>query len=420
VRAVVWSGLRLTAAAAGVVMLAAVGLDRLFVPVFHIAADAAPGLRLALWLMMLNMAVMLPLNLLEAILWGAQRFDRINQIGIPGTVCRVLASYWVVREGWDLVGLAASSLGLTLLLGVARFVTVLRVEPAAFSRGKIHLEGMTGTLLKYSLPAFATNVTRMTRMQFVPAGIGVALGPTAVAHYSLSRRLLDYNEAAGWALAGVVAPTFTSLQASGRTDRQVELFKLGGRFSMALALLLTGFPLVLGGPFLSLWLGPKWGDNAALLCILALGEALPLSQLLTSNMLLGVARHRRLAALLTAEIAVIFLGVWMVSSAYGLFGICIVLAVSGAFFRGLLVLRLGCRVLDIPLMNYAVRSLLPAVLTSGAAVAGLWALTALLPPSNWSSFIVDLAGYGVLAAGSLFVLGGREMVDAMRQVLAAR
>ncbi len=327
VRAVVWSGLRLTAAAGGVVLLAAIGLDRLFVPVFHISADAAPGLRLALWLMMLNMAVMLPLNLLEAILWGAQRFDRINQIGIPGTVCRVLASYWVIREGWDLVGLAASSLGLTLLLGVARFVTVLRVEPAAFSRGAIHMEGMTGMLLKYSLPAFATNLTRMTRMQFVPAGIGMALGPTAVAHYSLSRRLLDYNEAAGWALAGVVAPTFTSLQASGRTDRQVELFKLGGRFSMALALLLTGFPLVLGGPFLSLWLGPKWGDNAVLLWVLALGEALPLSQLLTSNMLLGVARHRRLAVLLTAEIAVIFLGVWMVSSSYGLLGICIVLAV---------------------------------------------------------------------------------------------
>jgi O-antigen/teichoic acid export membrane protein len=257
----------------------------------------------------------------------------------------------------------------------------------------------------------------MTRLQFVPAGIGMALGPTSVAHYSLSRRLLDYSDAFVWALAGVVAPTFTSLQAGGRTDRQVDLFKLGGRFSMALALLLTGFPLVLGGPFLSLWLGPKWGDNAVLLWILALGEALPLSQLLTSNMLLGVARHRKLALVLTAEIAVIFPGVWLVSSSYGLLGICIVLAVSGALFRGLLVLGLGCRVLDIPLFKYVVRSLLPAVLTSGAAVVGLYGLTALLPPTGWPYFLVDLAGYGVLAAGSLFVLGGREMVDAVRRAL---
>jgi O-antigen/teichoic acid export membrane protein len=420
VRAVVWSGLRLTAAGAAVVILAAIGIDRLFVPVFHIPSDSAHGLRLAVWLMMLNIAVMLPLNLLEAILWGAQRFDRIYQLNIPATVCRLLASYWVVQEGWGLVGLAASSLGLTLLLGVARFVMVLRVEPCAFSRGEVNMAGMSRTLLSYSLPAFATNLTGLTRLQFVPAGIGLALGPTAVTHYSLSRRLLDYNDSIVFSMAGVFAPTFASLQASGSTEHQVALFKQGGRFSMALALLLTGLLLVLGRPFLMLWLGPQWGVHARLLWILALGEALPLSQLITSNMLLGLARHRRLAVLLAAEVAVVLPGVWMVSSAHGLFGICVVLALAGALFRGLLVLRLGCRVLEIPLAKHVARNLAPAIATSGAAVAGLALLAVLVPPSSWLFLVIDLAGYGALAVGSLLVLGGREMIDAVRRVVATR
>lgn len=414
VRSSLRSGFALASVAGGVVMLLAIGIDSGFMRVFDIPLEAVPQLRLTLWLVVLNLAVSLPLSLFDAVLWGAERFDRLNQIGVPAAFTRLVASYWVVRSGYGLVGLAASTLCLTLLVGAAKLVAAARVEPAAFSRGPGGTVQMAKTLLQYGVPLFVISISRMTRLQLVPAAVGWALGAASVTHYSLSRRLVDYAEGFLVSLTGVVTPTFALLQARGNVDHQQALYTLGGRLSTALGLLFAGFAVVLGGPFLSLWLGSKWASFAPLMWVLALGEVLPFSQSITGNMLLGVARHRVLAGLLVAEVVAIAVGAVTISNTYGLLGLCIVLAIAGTVFRGVLVMVQGCRVVGMSVARYLLTAIVPPFAVCGIATLGLKMLAATVPPTTWPRFALDVAGYAVISIAALVALGGQDVIQAVR------
>jgi O-antigen/teichoic acid export membrane protein len=413
-RGVVRSGVMLSGAAGLIILVLAVGLDPVFMRMFNVPPEATPQMRLALWLVVTNLAVSLPLNVFDALLWGAERFDRLNQISIPAAVLRLAASYWVVSAGFGLVGLAAALLILSLLVAAAKAVAALQVEPTAFSWGRGVTPGMARILFRYGLPLFVLTVTRMTRLQLIPATVGWVLGPTRVTHYSLSRRLVDYGDSFVYAFTGVVTPTFALLQAKGESEKAISLFTLGGRLSGALGMLFAGFALSLGGPFLALWLGPQWAAYTSLLCVMTLGEVIPISQSATANMLVGMARHRYYAGLLVAEVVVIGIGGVLASQHYGLMGLCIVPAISATVFRGLLVIRQGCNVLGVPLRRYLMTVLAPAAVACGLAGVALQAMVTVIRPTTWARFVVDLGVYGILALGALLVLGGRPLVDMVR------
>jgi O-antigen/teichoic acid export membrane protein len=411
------SGLWVSTAAALMVVAVALGLEQALAAMINITPETATQLRPAFWLVVANLALSLPLSLFEAVLWGAQRFDRLSQIGIPLALLRLFVGYEVVVQGFGLVGLAAATLCLTLIAGAARALVAARIEPAAFSLRRTQVKGAFRDLVTYGLPTFVMTVSRMTRLQLVPGIVGWALGPTQVTHYSLSRRLVDYAEAFLVSATGVMTPTFASLEAEGDVGRQQQLFTLGGRLSAAVAFLFLGFVLLLGGPFLTLWLGAPWARHVPLLWVLALGEVLPLTQSVTGCMLLGLARHRRLAALLVAEVVAIALGTALVTRSYGLLGICAVLAIAGALFRGILVLTFGCRVLRLPLRTYLAETLAPAFLACGLAALGLQALVWLNPPTSWPRFVVSLAAYGFLSVPAVLVLGGPALVRVVRDMM---
>jgi O-antigen/teichoic acid export membrane protein len=416
-RGVVRSGLMLSCAAGICMMVLAAGLDPLFIRMFHVAPVQVPQMHLALWLVVVNLAITLPLNVFDALLWGAERFDRLNQISIPAAVLRVVACYWVVRQGFGLVGLAAAMLALTLIVAAAKAVAALQVEPTAFAWRRGATRGMAQILFGYGLPLFVITVTRMTRLQLIPAAVGWVLGPAGVTHYSLTRRLIDYGEGLIYSSTSVITPTAALLQAKGDSARQATLFTMGGRLSAALGLLFAGFAFSLGGPFLSLWLGPAWAAYSPLLSVLALGEVIPFSQSATGNMLQGVARHRVLAGLFVAEVVVVVIAGVVASQHYGLFGLCVVLAVVGTTFRGLLVMGQGCRVFGVSITHYALTTLAPALGACGLAALGLRLLIVANPPTTWLRFVLDFGGYGVLAGVAIVVLGGKPLVQAIRDRL---
>jgi O-antigen/teichoic acid export membrane protein len=420
VTAVFRSGLVMSTAAGVMVLILGFGLERAFVRVFDIPPEVGPEITTAFWLVLANLALSLPLSLFDAVLWGAQRFDRLSQIGIPAALLRLIVSWWVVQRGFGLVGLAASTLSLTLMVGAARAIVARRIEPAAFSLARGPLGRAVGDLWGYGLPTFVISVSRMVRLQLVPGIVGWALGSAQVTHYSLSRRLVDYAEAFLVSLTGVLTPTFAALQARGDEQRQQVFFTLGGRLSAALAFLFAGFVLLLGSPFLVLWLGPQWARHAPLLWILTIGETLPLTQCVTGYMLLGLARHRPLAVLLVVELLAVGLGTAAVSQSYGLIGICWVLASIGTLVRGLLVLGLGCRVLRLSIKTYVAKALGPAFLACGIAVLGLQALVSLNPPTTWPRLLANLAGYGLFSVPAIFVLGGPALVRVVRDRLEKR
>src|SRR5205809_1114044 len=68
----------------------------LFFRLFDVPAEQVASVRVALFLIGLNLAVIFPCSVFDATLWAYQRFDLLNLIDIPATVLRVALTVLLV------------------------------------------------------------------------------------------------------------------------------------------------------------------------------------------------------------------------------------------------------------------------------------------------------------------------------------
>ena len=381
----------------GLVVLAAMPLvTTIFFRAFHMSPDIMQSARIALYVIILNLALTFPLSLFDGTLWAHQRFDLLNMVDIPASLARAVLTFWLVLHGYGLVGLATMTLTIATLCGLTKAVLSFRVN-RRLRLAPRHVTREAGRqLFGYSAGMFAITVSRMTRLQFTPLLIGWLLSPVAVTMYSIPKRLLDYTEKLFAAATGVLTPLSASLQAQGNDDGQQEIILRGGRVTITLAALFLAFYLAMGYPLITLWMGPAWGAAYVLLAVLALGEFVPLSQMTTWNMLLATARHKTQALFQVTDVVIAGCLAFALSGS-GVSGLCIAIAASGTIFRGLAVLVHGCRVTNVPLGRYAAQAITPGLLAPALPISLLVIATAVAPPKHWPDFLVYSAVYGLLA-----------------------
>src|SRR5207248_8763907 len=191
---------------------------------------------------------------------------------------------YFIGTGHGLVALAL----VTLLTGVAGSVAKawlsFRVEPGLrVAAGNVSRAAFRG-LSAYGVWLFVLSVTRLLIQQVNPVLIGARLAPAMITRYSIATRLVGYATALLVSGTGVMTPVAATLHAQGSSQTQRALFVRGSAYCTLIALFfLTGFVL-LGRPFISLWMGPRLDDAWPPLVILALGETLPMAQCMTWSM----------------------------------------------------------------------------------------------------------------------------------------
>lgn len=391
----------------GLVALAGtLGVLAVFFDVFDVPPEEVEAARWALILVGVNLAVTFPLKVFDATLWGFQRFDLLNLIDIPVALARGGLTVLLIRSGGGLVELALIVLACTAVSGAAKGVLSfvversLRVRPALFGWAAL------GDLVGYGIWNFVRALGQMTVQKLSPFVIGAALSLAAVTPFSIALRLVGYASLAMVAASGVLTPVATMFHAQESHARQHRLFFEGGKYCTSLSLYFLALFLLLGQPLIVLWMGPDYRGAWQLLWILALGEVLPMSQLVTESMMLGMARHQVLAGLRVAEtILALVLGLTLVQ-AYGLTGMCVGLALPAAALRGAAVITYGCVLVGVGVHQYGWRVLLPALATA-AVPAGLlaWAVH-WHEPDTWPKlFTYGLTFTALYAMVALAVLG---------------
>src|SRR5262249_34700812 len=150
-----------------------------------------------------------------------------------------------------------------------------------------------------------------------------------------------------------------------------------------------------GKPLIALWVKPEYASAAEFLIVLAVGEALPMSQWVTTSMILAMGRHRILACLGLADNLVAVAMAFLLAPDYGVFGVCVAFAVSGTLFRGIAQAFYACQVFKISFGEYMARALLPPVATAAVPAAGLALVTRWQEPSSWPLLILYVAVYGL-------------------------
>ncbi|HZU38639.1 MAG TPA: glycosyltransferase [Gemmataceae bacterium] len=395
---------------AGLLALAGTAaVEMFFVKLFHVHPAEEQSTRLALLLVGVNMALTLPCTLFDATLWAFQRFDKLNLAEMVSTIVRATLTFWWIALGHGLVALAIITIIGTLVSGILKAWMTFREEPALRLAWRYCSRKAGLTLFNYGFWRCLMALCNLGITRFNPLLIGSWLSPVLVVPYALATRLLNYAAQVLVGTRGVLTPAATALHAEDKPEWQRRFMIEAGKYTSAAAcFFLVGFVL-LGGPFLALWIRPEFVYAGNLLAVLMVGEFLPFSLAGTNSMLLGMARHKTLALLGVVELAVgLPLGIALIGR-HGLLGVCVAQALAAATCRGLGVMVYACRLINLPVRSYLAQTLLPASLTALPSAALLGGLLRWRTPASWLGFFAFAGLYALcfLACAALVLGRGR-------------
>jgi O-antigen/teichoic acid export membrane protein len=401
----------------GVVGMLGILVYRLFFfDLFLVPTDLRDKVQWTLLIIAVNLGLVLVFNAFDATLWGFQRFDIINAVDIPATLLRTGLVFYFIGEGRGLVTLALLTLALTCYCGLLKMWFSFRVEPGLRLNFDFASRVAGRQLFGYGIWYFLLSLSRLVNTQIWPQIVSNRLGSGAVTPLSMSIILIRAASAIMVAATGVLMPLATAFHAQKERESQRTLFVEGSKYCTALSFLFLGGFWFLGQPFLALWLShiPEAKNWFVFLVVLALGEVLPMTQMVTWNILLGMARHPLLAILSLIEnlIAIpasilllnhqqmvlsvisffeeqLHVSMPGLSSQAGLVGFCVAFAVPAVVCRGILPAMFGCQLLGVSLPRYLAAVLLPTTMIWLPSVLGLALLNAWHAPVTWPQLVFN-------------------------------
>lgn len=333
----------------GLAALAGVGLLIVFVvPRFpNLAEDAVPRAQLLLGIMGLRIAIGLPMTVFGAVTMSRQRFALNNAVAVTVAVANAALTYLVLKSGYGLVTLVASSTTLSIASYGLYAWTARRAFPALRIRPSAYTGSIVREVTTFSLYFFVIDIAVQLGFNLDNIVVGAAMGMPAVAVYSVSLRIAEYQRQLCGQLNGLLFPIVVRFSSAGQLDALRRTYLESTRIAFTLVLGLTVCVIGLGGPLVRYWMGPEFEAGIVPLWILAVAGVVLVSQGPTGNVLLGTGRHRLVAAVALGEaLANVALSVVLVRY-YGLVGAALGTAIPVIIANLTIMLPAACRVLDL-------------------------------------------------------------------------
>jgi O-antigen/teichoic acid export membrane protein len=209
---------------------------------------------------------------------------------------------------------------------------------------------------------------------------------------------------------GVLTPVTTAYHANHRHQEQKRLFLRGSKYCLALSLFFLPLFIVIGKPFIALWLGKGMESLAySVLIVLALGELLPMSQWVTYSMLLGMGRHKLWACMSLLEIVTATGFALALQSRFGLLGVALSFAIPAAFSRGIIQMIYACRLVRLSLWQYGKKALLPPLVYAVVPSLCLIFLTEWKYPNTWLRLVFVTTVYSCSYVVSCLLLVAHDV-----------
>jgi O-antigen/teichoic acid export membrane protein len=332
----------------------------------------------------------------EGILFAHLDFVPRNAVRVAGVLLRLSLTVALLKLSASLLVLALVQIAcLAFDFGVAWMVIrrrhpAIRISLAYFDRSTVR-----------SIFSFSVYVLLMqagVRLSFETDAlvIGAFLGVGAVSFYVVANSLIVYLMEFVIAIAAVVSPMATRLNAEGKLGELREIFLKWSKVAFSLSLLAGLFLIVLGPRFMARWIDSSFEEPAgqvlqilmvsSLLFLPVRGVALPI--------LMGLGKPKApTIAFLIAGILNVGLSV-LLARPLGLAGVALGTAIPNVLFA-VVVLIMVCRELGITLSLYT-RYVVPRAVIGSLPVLGL-----LL----WFKLGLQVSEMvGLIAAGSAMVV----------------
>jgi O-antigen/teichoic acid export membrane protein len=377
------------AALAITLFLAGVGITWLGVP-----EDLLHETRWMLVLLGVNLAVGLPLHVFASVLDGLGRYPTKTAISTTAVLLRMPLFLLVLHKGGGLVELAwaitAANLAEHAALAVAawRYLPGLRFSVALADRATFR------TIRGYSLAAFLAMLAGRISFQTDALVIALFLAPQYITFFAVAARLVEYARSFLWSAITVLTPAVSAHEARGDMDAIRRVLFDSTRWALWLVLPLQTGLVLLGEPFLTLWMGPFHAARSfPTLVILSLPLGLAISQAVSARILYGMGRLGWLARAVMVEALANLLLSMILAGPLGIEGVALGTAIPNVCMN-LVLFGYIARTLGVPALEYLRRSFV-APMAASFLLAGVWlAAMEVVALDRWAAFLL-VGGAGV-------------------------
>lgn len=324
--------------------------------------DSAQRYSLLLLILGARLLFIFPGFVAESYLEGFQKYYLKNNITIFNTVVSAVIIYLFINPGNALLLVAAvSSIGL-LLKYILFFVLLarpvygaLRVQLKYFSWSRLK------EIVRFGLKSFVQGVATRVETSSDIMIIGFVLGPAVVPFYSVPANLVQYLRTIGWTITHAFLPLFSDMSVTATRDSIVDVYLRASKYVIAIMLPMAVGILLIGGPFLSIWIGAEFGERGEqVIAFIVVFVALPFINPFYSRYLTAIDKHG-IFARLTPIAALINIGLsLLLVKPFGIKGVAAASVVSVVIFVPIY-LRYCCRQLGVPVGRYLKNSLLPSL-----------------------------------------------------------
>lgn len=394
---------------------------RYFPTLFTLPAEEHTIATHVVFLLGVQLAISFPGGTATSVLRGMQRYEIINAIGVLGSLTFAVAATVTLLAGGNVFGLAIVSLANALLTQAISILAVSRIAPWLRFRPSDVRPAALRQILSFSSWMLIIDAAGRVHTRSNEIIIALFLPVGAVSPYAIAQRLGNVPQTLADRFLDAFFPLAAQLDAGAHEAGVRSLFLVGSRLTLAMTAPFTTLLIVFAAPALTLWVGASYAQYAPLLIILAIVSLIDISQWPGSTIMIGMARHSRLAwawvciALSSSALSVILVPIW------GIVGASIGVLVPTAVVHLGIILPYTARGIGVSLSEVLKQVLLPALLPIIPMIVALRGLIWAGALSN----LVALGGSALLglltyAAGYLALTIRRHEGELLRNLISFR
>lgn len=358
--------------------------------VFNVPDSVVGKARLTMALMGLSLIVRFPGSVFGSLLAGMRLYYKRRFVRVPLLLVKSAAIVLAIRAGKGLVWLAiitvcSDSVGYLMIFLIARrqlHGVTIRIRDATKKSFQ--------ELVSYGLKVFATVGLRTVSRGSDCVIIGIILSSRWVTFFAIPLMLYGYLRSILASLTLTLMPVFSNLQSRSLFSEIRFRVLTYTRYVTAIGLFAGIGVLVLGEPFLRLWMGPDYASRGAVVLIflcfsfMVIGPAACAERLFTGSgdqHILLAAAAVEVPLRLGLTIALIY--------PFGINGVALAAFVTQAGVQLYLALRLS-RYIGVGILDYVRQTLVRPIIAAGAAGLVLWGARVFAYPGTYLVLIAEV------------------------------
>lgn len=397
------SAMLMLASGGAIVVLATIAASLSF-GIFKVGPQFQSSARIALLIGGMTIALGLPLSVFNAVLFALERFDVATSVTMCGAILRATLVVLALSHGRGLIALAtiwlfcSMSEYCALMIFAKRLYRPLRISWRHASMGTC--KGLFG----FGVYRFLWIVSNQLIFYTDSVVIGIFLGAKAITFYAIAGSLVNYGRNVVSLAADTFAPVASRLDAKSDWIGLQKLQILGTRITLLIGLpMCLGF-LFLGKQFIVLWMGSQYAVSALYLTVLTIPQFTSMTQYISAQVLVGMARHKVLAYIAFAEgTANLLLSIFLVRR-IGLVGVAWGTAIPHLITTSVVIPIYTLRTLRMTWSTYIREGFVRPIVSAFPAAALCYVFSVVVVRPFWALFAAEvIAAAATVGLTSYFV-----------------